>query len=185
MPRLWRHLDFSVARKPISLGCIQSNVRRSKGQTSHITFNRTSSTLDPSKTLRYVLMVCKKLEFMHVKDNIFNQSLLSLLPSARNLSTLIISSEITIDCTSQLLEHCPTLGHVEFHSISPRTSSRRDVSFYSEGDRILACLRVLLLKTSHNHDDAFVFSHLVRFFICIFTPLHDVSKAISKYNARF
>ena len=178
MPRLWRHLDFSVARKPISFGCIQSNIRRAKGQTSHITFNRTSSTLDPSKTLSYVLRVCKKLEYVHVKDDLFNQSLLGFLPSAQVLSTLIISSEITIDCTSQLLEICSTLSHVEFHSISPRSALNRVVNSYFEGSKILSCLRVLLLQRSYNHDDTFVFSHLVRFFICFFIPLHDVFGSI-------
>ena len=159
---MFRHLDLSVARKPISLSCIQLNVRRAKGQTSHITFNRTSSTLDPSKTFGYVLRACKKLEFLHIKDSIFNQCLLGLLPSAQTLNTLVITSDITYDCTSQLLENCPTLAHVEFHSITLKSITGRPLYMTFEGDRVLSSLRVLLLKRSYTHHDNLAVSSMDR-----------------------
>ena len=137
-------MDFSGARKPVGFGAIKANIERARGSLSHLTLFRVSSKADNSQVLATVIGRNKRLEYLHLRDNIHNDSLRTLLPSAKSLRTLIISSGTTIDCISAIIEHCPTLVCVEFHSVV--ASENKLPWLQLQRNRVLTRLQVLKLK---------------------------------------
>ena len=151
MPRLWRHLDFSGARRPVSSNCIATNSRRARGLLTHLTLFRVSSKAHISQVLASAIGRNKQLEYLCLKDNVANESLRTLLPSAKNLRSLVITSGTTPDCVSALLDRCPNLSRAEFHSICVPPSEGFAPALRLirlEVERILQNLRILVLKVN-------------------------------------
>ena len=117
MPSLWRHLDLSKARRAVKISSVKACARRSKGQLTHATLFRADSR--NGEAIKHIIGNCRKLEFLELKDGLSNNFLVHAAPLAPRLSTLIIgrTRDITLDCVSEILHHCPTLIRAEFHSI--------------------------------------------------------------------
>ena len=118
MPGLWSDLDFSTAKKPVSLGAVRKYIKRGKGTTSRVTLDRFGSNAE--KMPRYVATRCKGLEDLRIPGGLIGASILEAAPCASNLKILVISKSCQVSCdtASQLLRHCTNLKHAEFHSVS-------------------------------------------------------------------
>lgn len=143
MPGLWSDLDFSTAKKPVSLGAVRKYIKRGKGTTSRVTLDRYGSNAE--KIPRYVATRCKGLEDLRIPGGLIGASILEAAPCASNLKTLVISKscQVSCDAVSQLLRHCPNLERAEFHSVSSAES--RPASW----DIDLPKLRTLILNTAN------------------------------------
>lgn len=117
MPRMWRHLDFSGAVKPVSMGAIRSYVKNSNGSTTRATFHFSKPHHD--EILRYITQHCKRLEHIDVASGLSGSTLLKAAPFAKTLKTVILSGscEVTLDTLSQFLGHCSSIERAEFHNI--------------------------------------------------------------------
>lgn len=143
MPGLWSDLDFSTAKRPVSLGAVRKYIKRGKGTTSRVTLDRYGSNAE--KIPRYVATRCKGLEDLRIPGGLIGASILEAAPCASNLKTLVISKscQVSCDAVSQLLRHCPNLERAEFHSVSSAES--RPASW----DIDLPKLRTLILNTAN------------------------------------
>lgn len=122
MPGLWRDLDFSAAKKPVTLGAVRKYIKRSNGTTTRVTLDRFGYNAE--KIPRYVATRCKCLEDLRIPGGLIGASILEAAPCAPNLKILIISNSCQVSCdtVSQLLCHCPNLERAEFHSVSAAES---------------------------------------------------------------
>ena len=118
MPGLWSDLDFSTAKKPVSLGAVRKYIKRGNGTTTRVTLDRFGSNAE--KIPRYVATRCRGLNDLRIPGGLIGASILEAAPCASNLRTLIISKACLISCdvVSQLLSHCPNLERAEFQSVS-------------------------------------------------------------------
>lgn len=145
MPQLWRHLDFSGARKPISLRGIRSSIERSKGQLSQLTLSKVGVQLRGPDVLGLVFAKCKNLEKLHLKDgDCYPETLRTLLPSAKHLKSLHVGPAVYLDYVMEFLENSPSLAYVEFESVTAGPSSGE----YFNKDQAMLNLRVLVLQGS-------------------------------------
>lgn len=118
MPGLWSDLDFSTAKKPVTLGAVRKYIKRGNGTTTRVTLDKFGSNAE--KIPRYVATRCKGLNDLRLSGGLIGTSILEAAPSAYSLKTLIISKacQVSCDVVSQLLAHCPNLERAEFHSIN-------------------------------------------------------------------
>ena len=118
MPGLWSDLDFSSARKPVSLGAVEKYVKRSNGTTTRVTLDKFGYNAE--RIPRYVAGRCRALNYLRISGGFIGASILEAARRASNLRTLIISkgSEISCDVASQLLERCSNLERAEFQSVT-------------------------------------------------------------------
>ena len=118
MPKLWRHLDLSKAKKNVRRSAIKDCVRRSKGTLTHATLYRFENS-KYGELLPLIVYHCKNLEYLEVLDGPANASLLSAAPLASKLTTLISGAyhETTLDMVTQLLARCHSLTRAEFHHV--------------------------------------------------------------------
>ena len=118
MPKLWRHLDLSKAKKNVRRSTIKDCIRRSKGTLTHATLYRFENT-KVGELLPSIASHCKNLEYLEILDGPANASLLKAAPLAFKLKTLIsrASHETTLDMITQLLAGCPSLIRAEFHNV--------------------------------------------------------------------
>ena len=119
MPGLWSDLDFSTAKRPVSLGAVRKYIKRGKGTTTRVILDRFGSNAE--KIPRYVTTRCRGLKDLRISGGLIGASILEAVPCASRLKTLIISKacQISCDVVSQLLSYCPNLERAEFHSVSP------------------------------------------------------------------
>ena len=141
MPGLWSDLDFSTAKKPVTLGAVRKYIKRGNGTTTRVTLDKFG--FNAEKIPRYVATRCKGLNDLRLSGGLIGASILEAAPSAYNLKTLIISKacQISCDVVSQLLGHCPNLERAEFHSVNSAES--RQARWEVE----LPKLRTLILDT--------------------------------------
>ena len=119
IPSLWSDLDFSTAKKPVSLGAVRKYIKRGKGTTTRVILDRFGSNAE--KIPRYVATRCRGLKDLRIPGGLIGASVLEAAPCASSLKTLIISKscQMTCDVVSQLLSHCPNLERAEFQSVRP------------------------------------------------------------------
>lgn len=122
MPGLWVDLDFSTAKKPVSLGAVRKYIKRGHGTTTRVTLDRFGSNAE--RIPRYVATRCRKLNDLIIPGGLIGASILEAAPCASSLRTLIISKacQVSCDVVSQLLSHCPNLERAEFQSVSSASS---------------------------------------------------------------
>ena len=115
MPRLWTHLDFSRAKKPVKLTAVRACVERSKGGITHATLHLAATTC----ALKHVLKCCRALHHLEVNQGFTSTSLLEAASLAQNLSTLIVSNSCMVDLAvvTRMLSLCSKLERAEFHWI--------------------------------------------------------------------
>ena len=123
IPGLWRDLDFSSAKKPVSLGAVRKYIKRGNGATTRVTLDRFGSNAE--KIPRYVATRCRGLKELRLSGGLIGASILKAVPCAANLKTLIISKacQVSCDVANQLLSNCPNLERAEFQSVSPAAKS--------------------------------------------------------------
>ncbi|KAL8937576.1 MAG: hypothetical protein Q9211_003612 [Gyalolechia sp. 1 TL-2023] len=117
MPGLWTKLDFSAARKMIPKSAIQKYLNLSKCNATEVVINRFVALQD--RFLPHFARACRPLETLRIESGSLNESLIKAVSVLDNLQTLVLSRdcETTLDCASQVLDHCPTLIRAEFHHI--------------------------------------------------------------------
>lgn len=115
MPRLWTHLDFSRAKKPVKLTAVRACVERSKGGITHATLHYAATTC----ALKHVLKCCRALHHLEVNQGFTSTSLREAASLAQNLSTLIVSKYcmVDLDVVTRMLSLCSKLERAEFHRI--------------------------------------------------------------------
>ena len=118
MPGLWSDLDFSTAKKSLTLGAIRKYIKRSNGTTTRVTLDKFGH--NEERIPHYVTSRCRDLKDLRVPGGFIGTSHLEAITCAYNLKTLIIHKACHISCfvTSQLLNHCPSLEHAEFQSVN-------------------------------------------------------------------
>ena len=141
MPGLWSDLDFSTAKKSVSLGAVRKYVKRGNGTTTRVTLDKFGHNAE--RIPRYVATRCTGLKDLRIPGGFIGGSVLEAVSCASNLKTLVIhkACQISCDVVSQLLRHCPSLEHAEFQSVSP--SDSRAVRW----DIDMPNLRTLILDT--------------------------------------
>lgn len=115
-PRFWRNLNFIGAQKPVKFNAVRSYSRWAKHGVKEMTIFR-PDIRGKGDSLSYVVGACKELESIIIMDGITNQTLRTVGPRARNLTTIKIYSETTLDLVAELFEKCPNLLHGEFHCV--------------------------------------------------------------------
>lgn len=145
MRNLWSHLDFSTAKRPVSLGAVRRYIKRGSGTTTRVTLDGFGSHVE--KVPRYIATRCRGLKDLRMTGGLIGASILEAAPYASNLRVLVISKacEISCDVVSQLLSHCPKLERAEFQAISQAASGTR----LARWDSDMPNLRALVLDTQN------------------------------------
>ena len=141
MPGLWNDLDFSAAKKPVTLGAVRQYVRRGNGNTTRVTLDRFGYNVE--KIPRYVATRCRSLNYLKITGGFIGASILEAFPYMSNLRTLVISEacEVSCDMVGQLLRHCLRLERAEFQRV--RSERSRPVLWGTD----MPNLRTLILDT--------------------------------------
>ncbi|MCJ1234631.1 hypothetical protein MMC14_002592 [Varicellaria rhodocarpa] len=158
IPRLWRHLDLSKAKKDVNRKSLISSIKRFNGAITHATLYRCGQ-FSESDLLPLIVNNCKNLECLEILDGPANALWLKAAPLASRLTTFIsgVDHETALDVVTQILAEIPSLTRAEFHMV------------YSSGDLIkwsrdLSRLRVLKIHTKRslrtrncglNHEELF------------------------------
>ena len=118
MPGLWSDLDFSTAKKPVTLGAVRKYIKRGNGTTTRVVLDRFGSNAE--RIPRYIATRCQWLKDLRISGGFIGASILEAVPCISSLKTLIISEacQISCDVVSQLLSHSPNLEHAEFQSVT-------------------------------------------------------------------
>ena len=118
MPGLWTDLDFSTAKKPVTLGAVRKYIKRGNGTTTRVVLDRFGSNAE--RIPRYIATRCQWLKDLRILGGFIGASILEAVPSISSLKTLIISEacQISCDVVSQLLSHSPNLERAEFQSVT-------------------------------------------------------------------
>ena len=113
-PGLWSDLDFSNAKKPVTLGAVREYIRRGNGTTTRVILDRFGSNAE--NIPRYIATRCRSLKDLRLSGGLIGASILKAVPYISNLKTLIISGacQMSCDVVSQLLSHSLNLEHAEF-----------------------------------------------------------------------
>ena len=143
MPGLWSNLDFSTAKKPVSLGAVRRYIKGGNGSTTRVTLDKFG--FNTERIPRYVATRCKGLKDLRIPEGFIGASVLEAVSCASNLKTLVIreACQISYDVVTQLLNHCPSLEHAEFQSVGARASNSRAVRWEMD----MPNLRTLILDT--------------------------------------
>lgn len=141
MPSLWSDLDFSAAKRPVTLGAVRKYIKRGNGTTTRVILDRFGSNAE--KIPRYVATRCRGLNDLRIPGGLIGATILEAAPCASNLKTLIISKacQISCDAVGQLLSQCPSLERAEFESV---TAQNRTLIWEVDMPK----LRALTLDTS-------------------------------------
>ena len=145
MPGLWTDLDFSIAKKPVTLGAVRKYIKRGNGTTARVVLDRFGSNAE--RIPRYIATRCQWLKDLRILGGFIGASILEAVPSISSLKTLIISEacQISCDVVSQLLSHSPNLERAEFQSVIG--AKNRTVSWEVDMPK----LRTLKLDASYPH----------------------------------
>ena len=103
---------------------IRAYVKRSSGLVTCVTLPRFGTPTDGIAL--YITTRCKYLQELTIQAGIVGKTLLCAAPTAMRLKTLVVGSQCLLsgDCAEQLLENCPNLERVEFHSVEWRQRHR-------------------------------------------------------------
>lgn len=117
MPGLWTKLDFSAAKAKIPGTAIHKYLQYSRAGATEVVTSRL--LFQQEKFLPHLARFCRKLETLQIKDGCSNESLIKAVSITRHLKSLSLSTNCptTLDCVSQILDHCSTLERAEFHYI--------------------------------------------------------------------
>ena len=115
IPGLWSDLDFSTAKKPVTLGAVRKYIKRGNGTTTRVNLNRFGSNAE--KIPRYVATRCRLLRDLRISGGLIGASIREAVPLISSLKTLIISEacQMSCDVVNQLLSHSLNLERAEFH----------------------------------------------------------------------
>ena len=143
MPGLWSDLDFSTAKKPVTLGAVRKYIKRGNATTTRVVLDRFGSNAETIP--RYIATRCQWLKDLRISGGFIGTSILEAVPSISSLKTLIISEacQISCDVVSELLSHSPNLEHAEFQSVTG--AKNRTVGYEVDMPK----LRTLKLDTSY------------------------------------
>ena len=146
MPGLWSDLDFSTAKKPVTLGAVRKYIQCGNGTTTGVILDRFGSNAE--KIARYIATRCRWLKDLRISGGLIGASILEAVPCISSLKTLIVSEacQMSCDVASQLLSHSPNLERAEFQIVT----RRRIVPLSWEVD--MPKLHTLKLDTSHSSD---------------------------------
>ncbi|KAH8811917.1 hypothetical protein F5884DRAFT_750254 [Xylogone sp. PMI_703] len=113
-PNLWVSFDATISNRPISERALKAFLRRSKYKVDRVKISMSKGYIG-EKGLAYITQTCQQLSHLEIRPNgIIGRSLLTALPSAKNLSTLSIRCPISPTAMLQALELChQTLVDVE------------------------------------------------------------------------
>ena len=143
MPGLWSDLDFSTAKKPVTLGAVREYVKRGNGTTTRIILDRFGSNAE--KIPRYIATRCRELKDLRLSGGLIGASILEAVPCISSLKTLIVSEpcQMSCDVASQLLTRSLNLERAEFqiNTYAKNRPVRWEVDMPN--------LRTLKLDTSH------------------------------------
>ena len=143
MPGLWSHLDFSAAKKPVTLGAVRKYIEHGNGTTTRVILDRFGSNAE--KIPRYIATRCRCLKDLRISGGLIGASILEAVPCISSLKTLIVSGACRMSCdvVSELLSHSLNLERAEFE-IATHTK------YYPESWTVdMPKLRTLKLDTAH------------------------------------
>ena len=159
-PYLWTELDFSHARKIVSLTAVRAYVKYSKNNV--IILKSSRSELDQRPSFFYVATHCHTLQELYYDQPAAGETLCraaKAMPSLRKVSTSS-RCRISLEFCLDILQSCQSLQHVEFLSVFvPGIISE------SPNTRELSNLRTLTLNMcgqSPNTDIERVFETITR-----------------------
>ena len=114
MPGLWSDLDFSTAKKPVTLRAVREYVKWGNGAHTRIILDRFGSSVE--KISRYIATRCRRLKDLRLSGGLIGTSMLEAVPCISSLKTLIISEpcQMSCDVASQLLACSLNLERAEF-----------------------------------------------------------------------
>jgi len=117
MPNLWMDLDFSKAKRPLTLNTIRKYIKRGQGLATRATLPSFGSSAEGMPS--YITKRCKNLEELSILKGVAGETILFASSYATNLKSLIMGQqcEVTMDCVHQLLYNCENLERAEFHYI--------------------------------------------------------------------
>ena len=110
-------MDFSKAKKPVTLAAVRKHVKRARGLATRVFLPGIGTSTEGIP--RYITTRCKNLKELIMPAGMAGATLVSALVGATSLKSLIIGSQcqITADCVSQVLSVCKGLERAEFHGI--------------------------------------------------------------------
>ena len=171
MPKLWRNLDLSTAKRTVSFQAIKACVLRSRGSATHATVGKWLRNGKTKESLIYITSRCRGLEYLKIQGIGFNEFLFKGVTMPNSLKSLILSPHVEVSlgyvCKSLNSLHC--LARAEFHQILAEGSA--------QWTRDLSQLRILVLNAARPFDTPRDI-RLVHTLIC--NPLHGLSADISR-----
>ena len=125
LPSLWRHLDLSKAQKNVPKSAIRACVQRSNRNIDRVTLYRWGKDDIRDNILRYVINLCRDLDYLEIRDGTSNGTLMLSLPLAPKLTILILGPGHVTFCprVNFLLANCNNLKRAEFHCVIPSEAS--------------------------------------------------------------
>ena len=120
MPGLWSDLDFSTAKKPVTLRAVRKYIKCGNGTTTRVILDRFGSNAE--KIPRYIATRCRWLKDLRISGGLIGASILEAVPCISSLKILIVSEacQISCDAANQLLSQSLNLERAEFQIVTRR-----------------------------------------------------------------
>ena len=143
MPNLWGYLDFSACSGNVPISTITSYIKRSRGRVTRSSLRAMSAF--PNVAVRCIAHRCKDLAHLELLGGLAANSLVDVAPAFKNLKSLVVAAEISLDAISRILALCNSLTMAQFFSVTAKHSVKW------EGD--LSSLRSLSMNAKKNNPD--------------------------------
>ena len=121
MPSIWSNLDFSKAKKPVTMQAVKRYILNAQGKVQRTAFNKFRINPD---MLKYLTTRCIDLHEMSFIEGTFSRSLSIAAYYAENLKTLTLSFHcaVGLGIVHEVLCHCRALEDATFHNVITSTN---------------------------------------------------------------
>jgi F-box/TPR repeat protein Pof3 len=137
IPRLWKHVDLSQARRRVPLKSLKEYIIRGNKRTTQVTIYRTD--FGDSDMWKFVAARCPNLDVLDIMSGESNRSLIATVMVMSNLTTLKMGRQKTIAPVdiATILAKCGKLVNAEFECIQPNVVQPKWVGDLSRLRRIV------------------------------------------------
>lgn len=115
VPKLWAHLDLSMARKAVSLRSVRAYIRRTQSAITRVTVDNVNPTA--TSDMMKLITQCPSLSYLDVRLKTNINTCFEPIHSLPNLATLVMSNKclMTNGDLGEIFRKFPRLECVEVH----------------------------------------------------------------------